>query len=42
MRDTPRDAPRLGWTTGIRTQAWIHDADDVVFSGSAAEAVGTA
>ena len=42
LSDTPQYAPRLGWTTWLKTQERILDADDVVFAGSAAVAVAGA
>jgi len=43
LADTPQYAPRLGWTTWLKTQERVRDADDVVFGGSGAVALaGTA
>ena len=43
LDDSPQVAPRLGWTTWLKTRPRTHDADDVVFTGAAAAAaVGTA
>lgn len=40
---TDQYAPRLGWTTWLKTEEFKRDADDVRFSGAAAtEIVGTA